>query len=166
MSINTIQISKKAVGILFAKSLVEARPEKKATDQKIKNKLKSLGGNKKKILFLITDSQSKFLPDPQMDLLSNLLTACKLNMEDIALVNYGDRSFNYHQILEHFHPKKILMFGIDPSALELPFTIPHFQIQSFQDQLYVSAPPFNHFLDNKDLKKELWKCLQKLFLNQ
>lgn len=166
MSINTIRLSENARKILFAKSLVEAAPAEELAGKETQNKINSLGGNKKNILFLVTDSQNKFLPDGQMDLLSNLITACKLTMADIALVNYYNCSFNYIQLLEHFQSKKILMFGINTSALQLPFTIPHFQIQPFQEQLFITAPPFGQFSNNKDLKKELWTCLQKLFLNK
>lgn len=166
MSLDTIRLSKNARQILFPKSLVEVAPADESVDKEIQNKIKSLGGNKKNILFLVTDSQNKFLPDEQMDLLSNLITACKLTMADIALVNYYNCSFNYLKLLEHFQSKKILMFGIDTSALQLPFTIPHFQIQPFQEQLYITTPPFGQFSNNNDLKKELWACLQKLFLNK
>ncbi|MEO6843703.1 MAG: hypothetical protein ABI184_00950 [Ginsengibacter sp.] len=166
MSLDTIRLSKNARQILFAKSLVEAAPAEELADKGTQIRINSLGGNKKNILFLVTDSQNKFLPDEQMDLLSNLISACKLTMADIALVNYYDISLNYLQLSGHFQSKKVLMFGIETSALQLPFTIPHFQIQPFLEQLYVTAPPLNHFLNNKDLKKELWTCLQKLFLNK
>jgi|SRR6185437_577815 len=166
MSLDTIRLSENARRILFQKSLVEVAPAAESGGREIQNKIKSLGGNKKNILFLVTDSQNKFLPDEQMDLLSNLISACKLTMADIALVNCYDCSFNYLRLLEHFQSKKILMFGIDTSALQLPFTIPYFQIQPFQEQLYITAPPLGQFSNNKDLKKELWTCLQKLFLNK
>ena len=106
MSLDTIQLSKNTLQILFPKSLVEVAPAGRSVDSGIQNKIESLGGNKKNILFLVTDSQNKFLPDEKMDLLSNLITACKLTMADIALVNYYNCSFNYIQLLEHFQSKK------------------------------------------------------------
>ncbi|HEY5390715.1 MAG TPA: hypothetical protein VIJ57_01275, partial [Hanamia sp.] len=63
-----------------------------------------------------------------------------------------------------FGSKKLLLFGVSSTQLELPFSIPFFQVQSFNDQLYMTAPPLKNFLNNKDLKKELWTSLQKLFL--
>lgn len=166
MSLDTIRLSKNALKILFAKSLVEAVQQEELTDIETQDRINSLGGNKKNILFIVTDSQNKFLPDEQMDLLSNLITACKLTMADIALINYYNLSFNYLQLSQNFQPEKILMFGIETSALQLPFTIPNFQIQPFQEQLYFRAPPFNQFLNNTNLKRELWICLQKLFLDK
>lgn len=166
MSIDNIQLSKTARRILFTKTLVEASPTSKSGDESSENKIDCLGGNEKSILFLVKDPQNKFLADEEMNLLSNLITACKLTMADIALVNNGHALINYQQLSNHFHSKKILLFGIDTSELQLPFTIPHFQIQTFNEQLYMTAPPLNQFLTNKDLKMELWLCLQKLFLNK
>lgn len=164
MSLDNIQLSKKECRILFAKNLIE-KTQDVVTDTVSKEiKINSLGGNQKQILFLVNDSQNKFLPDNEMDLLSNLISACKLSMEDIALVNHYNTFVNYHQLTENFQSKKILMFGITTSDLELPFSIPFFQIQPFQQQLYMTAPPLNDFLNNKNLKKDLWISLQKLFL--
>jgi len=83
-----------------------------------------------------------------------------------VLVNNTHTAATCQQLSDHFHSKKILMFGLNTSEMELPFSIPHFQIQTFNQQLYMTAPPLNQFLTNKDLKKELWLCLQKLFLNK
>ena len=164
MSLDNIQLSKKECQILFAKNLVDSTQDVVLESVTKEIKINSLGGNQRNILFLVKDSQNKFLPDNEMDLLSNLITACKLSMADIALVNYFNSSLNYHQLTGHFQPTKILMFGITTSELELPFSIPFFQIQQFQQQSYITAPSLTDFLKNKDLKKQLWTSLQKLFL--
>jgi len=101
-----------------------------------------------------------------MEMLSNLVIACKLSMADIALVNYHYNPFNFIQFNDYFQPKTILLFGISTAELNLPFTIPFFQIQEFQQQKFLTAPPLADFLANKNLKKELWITLQKLFLNK
>lgn len=164
MSLDNIQLSKKERQILFAKNLVDSTQNVDSASITMEININSLGGNQRNILFLVKDSQNKFLPDDEMDLLSNLITACKLSMADIALVNCFNTSLNYHELTDHFRPTKILMFGISTSDLELPFSIPFFQIQQFQQQSYITAPPFTGFLKNKDLKKQLWTSLQKLFL--
>ena len=164
MSLDNIQLSNNERRMLYAKNLIGTN--QKIERQKATNEIKinSLGENQRNILFLVTEAENKFLPDNEMDMLSNLIAACKLSMADIALVNYFNTSINYRQLTDHFQPKKILMFGISTSDLELPFYIPFFQIQQFQEQLYVTAPPLTNFLKNKDLKKQLWTSLQKLFL--
>ena len=85
-------------------------------------------------------------------------------MADIALVNYYFNQCDYQQFNQQFTPKKTLIFGVKTTELQLPFDIPHFQVQPFQNQLYLTAPGFEKFLKNTDLKRQLWASLQKLFL--
>lgn len=166
MSLNDIQLSDITCQMLFEKNLV-AKVEM-AEQQPVSEKvtISSLGENKKNIVFLVNNVDHKHLPDNEMEMLSNLVIACELSMSDIALVNYHYNPYPYSQFNDYFEPKIILLFGISTAAIDLPFTIPFFQIQKFQQQLFLAAPPLADFLDNKNLKKDLWISLQKLFLNK
>lgn len=177
MSINNIQLPGHLCQIMFTNSLIgklqsetiktetiQDEPAKKASN---KLKINCLGENKKNILFLVNNSQNKFLADNEMKLLTDLLTACKISMEDIALVNYNQNpEFNYQDLIDQFQSKKILVFGITASNLGLPFNIPFFQIQKFQEQMYMISPSLSDFINNVEMKKELWISLQKIFLLQ
>ncbi|MEO9003177.1 MAG: hypothetical protein ABI288_00495 [Ginsengibacter sp.] len=164
MSLNKIQFSGYLYQNLYNKNLIGATQISNADNSGIK--ISSLGGNQKKILFLVNNSATKFLDDEEMILLTNLTTACKLSMEDIALVNYSNcDNINYKDLIEYFQSEKILMFGTFLAEIELPFIIPDFQIQSYGGKLFMTAPPLNELITNKDAKKDLWKCLQQIFLN-
>ena len=163
MSLNNIQLSGEACKNLFQNNLVQLI--KTGTKEKsVSTKTESLGENLQKIFFLVNDPSCRFLTDDEMEMVTKLLSACKLSMADITLVNFHFNPMDYHLISEMFGSKKLLLFGVSSTQLELPFSIPFFQVQSFNDQLYMAAPPLKNFLNNKDLKKELWTSLQKLFL--
>jgi hypothetical protein len=164
MSLDNIQLSDQTCAILYSHNLIEDQVSTVKATSNEKIEINSLGENRKHVLFLVNDSSCKFLPDEEMDLLTKLVSACKLSMADIALLNFNSSKYNYLQFNNAFHPKKILIFGIKTSELELPFDIPHFQVQNFQEQLYLTAPTLKEFLNNTALKKELWISLQKLFL--
>jgi hypothetical protein len=167
MSLDNIRLSKEICENLFAKDLIELNNSSIDKEvQKVTTTISSLGENQQQILFIVNEPEQRFLPDDEMDLLSNLITACKLSMADIVLVNFYHNRFQYHDFANQFHPVKILLFGVSTEELNLPFTIPFFQIQPFQEQLYLTAPSLKNFLNNKDLKKELWASLQKLFLKK
>ena len=166
MSLDNIQLSDQTCAILFSHNLIEAEASEREEVSDENATISRLGENKKNILFLVNDSSCKFLPDDEMELLTNLVSACKLSMADISLVNFHSNKYNYQKFNGQFQPKKILTFGVSNTELELPFDIPHFQIQRFHEQLYLTAPSLKDFLTNKPLKKELWTSLQKFFLNE
>ncbi len=178
MSIDNIHLTSYLCSQMFAKSLISvnslvnnddrdasgSQSQKKAIKSSSPSNISSLGENKGNILFLVNDSNNKFLADEEMKLLLSLLTACKISMEDIALVNYHQHSgTDYLKLSDQFQCKKMLLFGVNSSDVDLPFTIPFFQPQKFQEQLYMISPPLSDFQNNKELKMELWNCLKKIF---
>lgn len=165
MSLNNIQFSSYLCHSLYAKSLILTEEISDTPGSKIE--ISSLGGNQKKILFLVDNPEIKFLDNDEMILLTNLITACQLSMEDIALVNYfNSDKLNYKDLVDYFQSEKILLFGVPAKKIDLPFIIPNFQIQSYDKKLFIAAPALSEFINNKDLKKNLWVCLQKIFLNK
>lgn len=175
MSIDNIQLTDYILEGMYSKCLVNTKEaadnptsilvagKKKSAKKAIIN---SLGENEKKIMFLVNNENNKFLADDEMKLLSDLLTACKISMADIALVNYHQHpEVDYLFLSEHFQSKKILAFGVSTTELDLPFTIPFFQIQKFQEQVYMTSPPLGDFMANVELKKQLWNSLKKIFLS-
>ena len=166
MSIDNIQLSPQLCKNLFTNQLISEKLTIETATTLQNSKVASLGGNLKKIVFLINNVENSFLSEPEMEMLTNLLTACKLNMEDVAMINFNQYpNLNYEKLLADFQPKKILVFGVTAGQLGLPFYVPHFQLQKFQQQIYFLNPSFEIFLTDIDLKKELWKGLQKLFLS-
>lgn len=167
MSIDNIQLPGYLCQKMFTKTLLDkAEPGAVNTISK-KIKIASLGENEANILFLVNNAQNKFLADNEMKLLSDLLTACRISMADIALVNYHhNQKINYNDLIDQFKSKKLLIFGVSASDLDLPFTIPFFQIQKFQEQTYIIGPSLSDFINNVELKKELWNSLKKIFLLQ
>ena len=164
MSLDNIQLSGQTCAILFSHNLIEDQASNREQESQEKIKIDCLGENQKQVLFLVNDQSNKYLGDEEMEMLVKLIAACKLSMADIALVNFHSNKFNYQQFNNEFHSNKILIFGVSTGELELPFEIPHFQVQQFQKQFYLTAPSLKDLLDNTDLKKELWMSLQKLFL--
>lgn len=164
MSINNIHLTSHLCKDLFENSLVGQTKVEKALLPSANDKLEFLGKNRKNIVFIMTCRDCKYIPDEQMDLLVNLLSACKLNMDDIALLNISNYpSATIEDIKQQLACTKVLVFGTGPMELKLPFKIPEFQIQKFEEQVYLFGPSFELFLNNVALKKDLWISLKKIF---
>jgi hypothetical protein len=164
MSLDNMLLTQQSCAVLYPHSLIENHDSKSESNSQSDLSISSLGRNQSHILFIINSSDYKFLSDDEMEVLGKLLTACNLSMANIALVNYHFNQCDYQQFNQQFAPNKILIFGVKTTELQLPFDIPHFQVQPFQTQLYLTAPRFETFLKNTDLKRQLWASLQKLFL--
>lgn len=165
MNIDTIVLTSSTCQSLFSNKLVDTKSSGKIDTESENPTIDSLGENRKKIVFVINNDKEKYVSNEEMELLINLLTACKLTMADISLVNFSPpRNIDYEIINERFKAKYILLFGVTCAQLGLPFNIPDFQVQKYQDQTYLFNPPFNDLLTDKNSKSALWNCLKKMFL--
>ena len=164
MSLNNIQLPAPLLASLFKNSLIDLNSKPGIQILQEENKLEFLGGNEKNIIFLANDDHNKFISDSNINFLNALLNACSLTLADISLVNFSQhKKIQYNELTERLKAKKILIFGISAEEIGLPFTIPFFQVQKFQQEVYLLCPSLEEIQTDKDLKKQLWNCLQKIF---
>lgn len=165
MDINNIELTSSICQSLFSNTLVETKYTGKISSELPGSQINHIGENRKKIVFVVNNEKGEFLNDEEMEVLNNLLAACKMSIVDISLVNfYPLKEITYESITEQLKAKHILLFGITCAQLGLPFNIPDFQVQKFQDQIYLFNPPFSDLITNKNSKMALWNCLKKMFL--
>lgn len=165
MSLNIIVLPQRTFADFYKNNLVETsedNPSLQATDQE---KLWSyLGENKQKVLVVVNYPVIVHIPDKQLDFLTKLLSACKLNLGDTAIFNFNKYSENdFNSIISFFGPKIIFMFGVDPSDFGLPVLFPQFQVQTFNQSTYLFVPALEEIEGDKNLKSKLWNCLKKIF---
>lgn len=160
---------------LFKRHLIEPwqeiRPEVQLTQMKegeISGVIKYLGDNRKKIAVLVSDATSKFIKDDELNLLTKILNACNLTLVDIAIINVYEKNIFFDEIIMQLKAEYLLLPGVDPADIRLPFSIPIFQVQQFSNCRILCAPPLRILLadskENVALKRQLWTSLQKLFI--
>lgn len=153
MSLNDVRLSPLMVQQLYQDTLVG-----KAT-------LPFLGGNRHHIVLMVNNPADVYLADAQMVFLTGILKACNLDLDDIALINFhANPRVTNKEINHELYAKVMLLFGVAPADIDLPFTIPHFQIQEYNDQKYLSAPALDVLQNDVDQKKKLWTSLQQIFI--
>jgi hypothetical protein len=165
MSLENIRLSPLSIQNLYQQSLVLIQKDKKkakATSPAIKH----LGSNEKNITILIYNEEAAFLTDNELDFLSKILSACKLTLADVAIINvHKEKDLDHEKINNAFAPERLLLFGLEPIAIKLPFQIPNFQVQKHNSQVYITAPTLSILESDKELKKRLWVCFQQIFLS-
>lgn len=164
MSLDNIQLPATVVQGLYNKSLYDLNPEKSEIKTAETSGISFLGNNVKKIAILVNSTEAIYLPEEELNFLLDILNACKLSMADVALINIDkNASISYKDVSKLLSAEKIFLFGTDPVLLGLPLQFPHYQIQHFNNQVYLSSVSLNELQTDKEEKLKLWNCLKKIF---
>lgn len=168
MSLNSIELSTRMLTDFYGNCLVVTSSEaiKENINKELpkkSNQLKYLGKNGKNILIIVDKDHVPFLPDGELSFLTNILSACKLSMADISIINRHQTKPDELTGFIESSAKIILLFGTDPLAIGLPINFPPFQLQAFNSRTYLYGPSLSELETDKELKMKLWSCLKALF---
>jgi DNA polymerase III psi subunit len=165
MDLNHIELPASTVAELYRSSLVIPAEKKADAPTEVAPAIpKWLGTNKKNVLILVRHEDAIHLPDSDLELLTSILTACKLSLEDVAILNlFSLGSFDYKKAQQLFKPLQVVLFGIEPASIGLPLSFPHFQVQQFQQTSYLFSPTLSLTGSDRALKTALWQSLKLLF---
>jgi hypothetical protein len=155
---------------LYGKSLVfidEIKKEAEPADRNISVEKLYLGDYKKNVVVLVDDAANVFLDDESLQFLSGILNACKLNLSHIALINFNKNNLKFAALKKELKPEYLLLFGITALQIELPFTMPDYQVQQYSNCKILIAPALTD-LNNASAKavaekKKLWSSLKNMF---
>lgn len=165
MSLDDIVLPAQVVQELYRDVLVEltppvAIPAASADD----SALTYLGDNQKQVAVIVDDPESIYLQDEALNFLLGILTACKLSMADIALINSAKNpGMTYQELEQQLHAKKLILFGVAPAVLQLPLQFPHYQVQQYNNQVYLASPALRVLMNDRAEKTKLWVCLKQVF---
>ena len=164
MGLDDIQLPPIVLQELFKHSLIDLKSEEKPEKKETSKQFYTLGNNRKHILILVEGDETLYLPDDQLNFLMGILAACNLSMEDVAILNIKkNKSVTYKAFTNELKSVKIFLFGVNPGQIELPLDFPNYQIQQYNNQIYLTAPALAQFHDNKAEKTKLWICLKQIF---
>lgn len=175
MNLNNIELPSSLLVDLYHTSLfntnefsIETKIDKEAPKPVDKADIaapwKWLGDNKKNILVIVNNKEVVHLPDSELSFFTGILSACKLTVADVAIVNINNHpQASYKELTSFFTSKIVFLFDIEPAAFGLPMNFPHYQIQSFAGNSFLYSPSLKDLEDDKVQKSKLWICLKRLF---
>ena len=164
MSLDNILLADTVLQGLYSKCLYDLETNKSVSDDIQSKSISFLGNNQKKIAILVNSEAAIYLPDDELNFLLGILTACKLSMADIALVNLAKNpDLVYLALSEQLKAEKVFLFGLNAARIELPLQFPHYQVQQFNNQVYLSSLSLSELQANKEEKMKLWNCLKNIF---
>jgi len=166
MSLQNIQLSGDTIARLYTMPLVNMNTGRQDTPARPETAqdCRFLGSNKKGITILVDITDASFLPDHSFNFLMGILNACKLNMEDVALVNINNlKDRGYTGIYNTTRPVISLLFDVSPNSIGLPLQFPDFQVHKYNNITYLSSPSLSSLENDKAAKAVLWNCLKTIF---
>ncbi|HEY2725853.1 MAG TPA: hypothetical protein VGI61_01665 [Parafilimonas sp.] len=126
-----------------------------------------LGSFEKKIVVLVNDKENSYISDDNLNFLTGILNACKLNMAHIALINFYNDPVSFLILKKELQAEFLISFGITSLQIELPFAMPDYQVQDYSKCKILIVPSLNELNRQtqpaKTEKAKLWKSLQKMF---
>jgi hypothetical protein len=126
-----------------------------------------LGDNQKHIVILVNDIEAVYLRDEWLQFLSNILGACKLNLGDVAIVNHANNPMLFTDFQQHLAPQHFILFDVPTQNIQMPFTVPFYQLQQFGSAQFLLAPSLALMQGNTEAvkmeKSRLWLSLKKMF---
>jgi hypothetical protein len=127
-----------------------------------------LGKNKRRISVLARYPDDPYIPEDHLQFLIKILSACKLDLGDVAIINLSVAPVSIDKLKAQLDPLAVLLFDIQPGEILLPLNFPVLKPQAFSGTNYLCIPPVTLLLEEnekaKNLKKQLWECLKKMFL--
>jgi hypothetical protein len=113
---------------------------------------------------LVSNTDTAYLPDDELNFLLGILSACKLTMEDVGIINLAKtNNLTYNIIAAELKADKVFLFGVNTGDIELPLSFPFYQIQPYNNQTYLSSPGLAALKEDKTEKGKLWNSLKTIF---
>lgn len=162
MSFDQLQLDPYILARIYTQPIVPGKNAPVAVEQKTLPEVKFLGENQKNIALFIQNESEAYLNDELFNLLTNILNACKLGMQDIALINiakYPAMPFTAWQAAVPM--RQGVLFGIPPSSLGLE-DIPSYQVMQVTGCQLLCSDTLENIALDKVLKGKLWMGLKQL----
>lgn len=126
-----------------------------------------LGNNTSHICLIVHQPNDVFINDNCLQLVTKMLGACKLTLNDVAIVNTAHKTIHISQLQQQLQPTKIILFNVNTQHLQIPFIVPNYQLQAYNGYTLVQVAALENMLGEtlaeKTEKKKLWDCLKSLF---
>lgn len=165
MSLNHVLLPTLVLQELYPNSLIAPDAENKKVQAGTTTTFSYLGNNQKHVIILVKEPETIYLSEETLGFLLDILNACRLTMDDIALINVIKCPvINYKDMEQKLNARIVFFFGVSPTFLQLPLQFPHYQVQHFNNQIYLSAPDLDMIKEDKFEKTKLWSNLKQVFV--
>ncbi|WP_423146997.1 hypothetical protein [Rubrolithibacter danxiaensis] len=121
-----------------------------------------LGENNKYLLLLVDDPQNKIIDKKELESLINILQAKKLELRDVAILNINScKAIAFEQLKSFFASRSMVLFGINPSRLEVPDIVSN-KISEYKGVKLLATYSFAEMQNDTVKKRVFWNEMKLL----
>jgi hypothetical protein len=147
--------------------IVEKNSNTKIIDASSDASFKYLGEHQQGVTVIVKDDLAVYLNENDLNLLTSILKACKLNLADIALVNVAQQKLSLHQILETLPSKLVIIFEVSGAELKMKLPTTLYKSVQLGDTYLLFSNSLANMQGTDQLakveKSKLWNVLKQLF---
>ncbi|MFT3845072.1 MAG: hypothetical protein QM725_08470 [Lacibacter sp.] len=161
MALKKIQLTADQIGELYSSHIVITGNESKNEEVTVEKPGFAIKGkNKKHFVWVVDEPGYPFLNDADFQFTGDVISACKMNMDDIALVNIANTHVSFAELTEQLQPKYLI---ISTQISDwIPVATVHYETEQVNGiQLYVTEP-VSALRNDKVKKSKLWLALKQM----
>ena len=164
MSLEKFQPTIEMLTEFYNNSVLILDDKQTITDSVEIEKPRFLGQFSKQILILVSHQHNQYLPDSEMELLTAILSACKMSFADIALINSAKLEISdKSELITFMNPKVVICFGVVDFLIQGIDPTRQFHIQTSFDKQFIHVPSLTDLSKDAAAKKTLWQSLKTIF---
>lgn len=162
MGLETIQLTGQQLEELYSSHLViTGNPDTAGHGEKARPAHTGITGkNKKQFVWVVNEPDYPFLSDADFQFISDVINACKMNMDDIALVNIAQNGMGFKEVIDQLKPAFLIL--LFPAQDWITVQANEYILQQQQGyQLYITEAP-GIVRNDKVRKSKLWLALKQM----
>lgn len=162
MSFDQVQLDPYFLARIYTQPIIPGKKAPVAATPAVVPDVKFLGENQKNIALFIKNEGGAYLNEELFNLLTNILNACKLGMQDIALINIAHYpAIDFTSWQSAVKMKQAVLFGIPPASMGLE-DFPVYQVISANGCQLLHSDDLYPISQDKVMKGRLWQGLKQL----
>lgn len=159
MSLKEVSLDPFLIAGIYRQPLIKAKPVPAEISSREEKPVPSLGNNRQRWLLVIHNPEEAYLNEEIFNMLLKLLNACKLTLDDIALINTAHLpETGFSLFRQQFSPRKMVLFG--QALAEITGDHPKNKAWEENGIHFLRADSLNDMYRDQSLKMPFWNALK------
>ncbi len=162
MNLKDIQLTDGQIADLYGRHLTITEPPAIKKEVKAATEITPgmAGKNKKRFVWIVNEPNFPLLHDEDFIFLGEILAACKMNMDDIVLINHAKNEMEFAAIVERLNP--LILINSHAPSLQLPVEADEYKPVKHNNTQILLTQSLSAIRQDRANKGKLWLGLKQM----